>query len=165
MNKPLINIVEVTHADWEHGKKYKAKLGNIGRALGSQHLGYSIIILPPGKAAFPFHNHRVNEEMFFILEGTGQLRLGSATHKIKKGDVIAAPPGNRSTAHQIINTSKKQLKYLAVSTKSSPEIAEYPDSNKIGVLAEFPAGSKKSEWFYIITKNKSAGPSDYWEGE
>ena len=39
-------------------------------------LHYNLTAVPPGKRAFPFHNHRVNEEMFFILEGTGEVRIG-----------------------------------------------------------------------------------------
>jgi uncharacterized cupin superfamily protein len=74
--------------------------------------------------------------MFFVLEGEGELRIGSERHAIKKGDFIACPPGGAETAHQIINTGSAELKYLAVSTKITPEIAEYPDSKKFGVLAE-----------------------------
>jgi len=32
------------------------------------------------------------------------------------------------------------LRYLPISTKLSADIAEYPDSGKFGVLAEFPGG-------------------------
>jgi uncharacterized cupin superfamily protein len=34
-----------------------------------------------------------------------------------------------------INTSEEELRFLAVSTKLSPEIAEYPDTNRFGVHA------------------------------
>jgi uncharacterized cupin superfamily protein len=53
---------------------------------------------------------------------------------IKGGDIIARPAGGKRTAHQIINTSEEELRFLAVSTKLSPEIAEYPDTNRFGVL-------------------------------
>ena len=43
-------------------------------------------------------------------------------------------------AHQLINTSATDvLRVLAVSTRLSPEIGEYPDSGKFGVLAELPS--------------------------
>jgi uncharacterized cupin superfamily protein len=131
-----------------------ATMGFIGTLIGAEKLGYNITIVPPGKRAFPFHNHYANEEMFFILEGEGEIRLGTEQHPIKKGDFIAAPAGSGPEhAHQIINTSEQELKYLAVSTKISPEIAEYPDSGKFGILAEN---------FRFVGK---AGDSlDYWEG-
>ncbi len=115
--------------------KYGAVMGRIGAALGSQKLGYNVTRVPPGKRAFPRHNHRVNEEMFFVLEGAGEVRIGDETFSIRKDDVICCPPGGTELAHQIVNTSDAELVYLAVSTKESPEIAEYPDSGKFGVLS------------------------------
>lgn len=111
-------------------------MGFAGPLIGAQKLGFNVTVVPPGKRAVPFHNHRVNEELFFILEGEGEVRIGAETFKIKQGDLISNPPGGAETAHQIINTSDKELKYLAVSTKLYPEIADYPDSKKFGVLAE-----------------------------
>lgn len=58
------------------------------------------------------------------------------TFAIKEGDVIACPPGGPEIAHQIINDSDYELKYQAVSTTLSPEVAEYPDSEKTGVIME-----------------------------
>jgi len=57
------------------------------------------------------------------------------------------------------------LKYLAVATSESPEIAEYPDPDKIGVFAEFPADGdgKPTVMRYII--RGQAEMADYWEGE
>jgi len=109
-------------------------MGMVGMTLGSQKLGYNVTVVPAGKRAFPLHNHHVNEEMFFILEGSGEVRIGAETFPIKKGDFICCPPGGKELAHQIINTSNAELRYLAVSTKQTPEIAEYPDSGKFGVL-------------------------------
>jgi uncharacterized cupin superfamily protein len=111
-----------------------AQMAWIGPMVGAQKLGYNITKLPPGKRAFPFHVHHVNEEMFFVLEGSGEIRIGEETFAIKKGDCISCPPGGNELAHQIVNTSNAELSYLAVSTKLSPEIAEYPDSNKFGVM-------------------------------
>jgi uncharacterized cupin superfamily protein len=143
MKKQIINISELELKPFpapmpeEVKAKFEgAKLAFVGPLIGAQKLGYNVTVVPPGKRAFPFHNHRVNEELFFILEGEGEVRIGSETFKIKKGDLVAHPPGGAETAHQIINTSREELKYLAVSTKLSPEIADYPDSKKFGILAE-----------------------------
>jgi hypothetical protein len=56
-------------------------------------------------------------------------------------------------------------KYLAVTTSQSPEIAGYPDSGKVGVLAEFSVedGGKPTVMRYII--RDQAGMAEYWEGE
>ena len=136
-------------------EKYEgAILGQVGVEVGAQKLGYNVTKLPPGKRAFPLHNHRINEEMFFVLEGEGEVRIGTETFPIRAGDFIACPPGGTELAHQIVNTSDKELRYLAVSTKQSPEIAEYPDSGKFGVLGE---GVR-----FLGKFDQSLG---YWDGE
>jgi len=44
-------------------------------------------------------------------------------------------------------------------------IAEYPDSDKVGVLAEFPAdGDGKPTAMRFIIRSQ-ADMTDYWEGE
>lgn len=135
--------------------KFGGVMGQVGQKLGSQKLGYNVTVCPPGKAVFPMHSHRVNEEMFFILEGQGELRIGEETHPVKKGDFIACLPGGKEKAHQLRNTGKEDLKYLAVSTKESPEIAEYPDSGKFGVM--------DGQGFRFLGRAKDS--LEYWEGE
>jgi uncharacterized cupin superfamily protein len=136
----------------------------LGPRIGARNLGYNITAVPPGKRAFPFHNHRVNEEMFFVLQGTGEVRIGESVYPIRSGDVIACPPGGKETAHQIINTGTEELRYLAVSTKLSPEIAEYPDSGKFGILADLPAGPDGKPQRFVHVGREGDG-RDYWEGE
>lgn len=140
-----------------------AKLGLLAPTLGAQKLGYNLTVVPPGRRAFPFHSHRLNEEMFFVLEGAGEIRIGQERFPIRRGDVIACPPGGPETAHQIVNTSEAELRYLAVSTKLSPEIAEYPDSNKFGLLAEFSGEGGKREMFRFLGRTDAS--LDYYDGE
>ncbi len=171
MDKPIINISELTYlpfpAPMPENVKAKfegAKLAFVGSRIGARKLGYSVIVVPPGKRAFPFHSHRVNEEMFFILEGEGEVRIGDKTYPIKKGDFIAHPPGGPETAHQIVNTSQSDLTYLGVSTRESPEIAEYPDSKKFGVMHVEGMGSDGApKGIRFLGKlDQSLG---YWDGE
>jgi uncharacterized cupin superfamily protein len=166
MNRPILNIADLEFRPWGHGERFEARLGAIASRLGAQKLGYNLTVLPPGKRAFPFHNHRVNEEMFFVVDGEGELRIGGARHSIRSGDVIACPPGGPETAHQIVNTSQSaDLRYLAVSTRLSPDVAEYPDSGKFGVLAEFPPGADGKPQMLRFIGRTQASAEDYWEGE
>jgi uncharacterized cupin superfamily protein len=140
MTEPIINISEIEFAplpvampESAREKFEGAVFAQVAKKIGAQKLGYNVTVLPPGKRAFPFHSHRVNEEMFFILEGDGEVRVGDRSYPIRQGDFIAHPPGGPETAHQIVNTSGRELRYLAVSTTQLPEIADYPDSKKFGV--------------------------------
>ena len=155
---PIINISDLKYMDFGDGGKFEAKFGRVSPLIGAEKLGYNITIVPPGKRAFPYHLHHTNEEMFFILEGEGTLRYNDEEFPVKKGDFIACPAGP-GTARQIINTSKKGIKYLALSTNTNPEVAEYPDSGKVGVLC----GSFESPDLRLFVKKDSG--VDYFEGE
>ena len=73
--------------------------------------------------------------MFLILEGEGELRFGDKRFPLRKHDVIACPTGGPEVAHQIINTGKVDMRYLALSTLVEIEVCEYPDSQKILLAA------------------------------
>jgi len=172
LKKPIINIKDVElkplpvgfAPSGEAAHRYDTKMGAIAPLLGALKLGYNVTSVPPGKQSFPFHNHQVNEEMFFILNGTGEVRIGGSQYPVKKHDIIACPPGGSDLAHQIINTGESDLVYLAVSTKISPEIAEYPDSDKFGVMAVLPPDKdgKPQRFTYV---GRLSDNHDYWEGE
>ena len=167
---PILNLADVELKErppafaptGEAAERYQAKMGYIGPRVGSRKLGYNITALAPGKAAFPRHSHRVNEEMFLILEGAGEARIGEATYPIRAGDVIACPPGGPETAHQIRNTGDVELRYLAVSTRESPDLVDYPQTGRFGVFAELATETGKRTMMFIGDEKASL---DYWEGQ
>lgn len=172
MTRPIINIDEIElesrpaafAATGDAVDRYDARMGRVGMRIGAKQLGYNVTAVPPGKRAFPVHNHRVNEEMFYVIHGTGEVRIGTNTYPLRPGDIVACPAGGVETAHQIVNTGTEELRFLAVSTKRSPEICEYPDSGKFGVYAEFPsAADGKPKMFRYL--GREAQSIDYWEGE
>ena len=128
----VINLDNLQLEHFAKGDKYESSSVRIAPLLGGKELGYSYDVVPPGKRACPFHSHRAEEEMFFIVRGTGTLRYGSEERKIRAGDVICCPTGGPETAHQIVNDSDAELAYLSVSTMMPAEVCEYPDSRKIG---------------------------------
>jgi len=132
INSNVANIHELSLEHAQKGDKFESKGVRVGHLLGAKDLGYSYDVVPPGKSACPFHNHRAEEEMFFIVKGSGTLRYGTETRKIREGDVICCPTGGPETAHQIINDSDSDLAYLSVSTMMPAEVCEYPDSKKVG---------------------------------
>lgn len=170
--KPLINIDEVEleprpaafAPTGEAAERFDARLGTIGSRIGAQQFGCNITAVPPGKRAFPFHNHHANEELFFILEGDGELRLGDATYPVRKGDVIACPAGDRETAHQLINTGESELRYLAISTMHGTEVCQYPDSDKFAISAVLPGDGKGTRRMFRFV-GRIPDQADYWEGE
>jgi uncharacterized cupin superfamily protein len=164
MTKPVINIAEAPlHANG-NGGQFVAELCRIGPLIGANNLGCQLHVVPAGKKAFPRHAHHVNEEMFFVLSGEGAYRLGEETYPIRAGDVMSAPAGDVSTAHQIVNTGAGELRYLAFSTRLDPEVVEYPDSNKFAVASLAPPdkGLLAAKLLYIGRRETSLG---YFDGE
>jgi uncharacterized cupin superfamily protein len=169
--KPVINLDEVEIGDrpqrfqptGKAAERFGSKMGAIGTRIGARLLGYNITSVEPGKRACPLHNHHANEEMFYILAGSGELRVGAEVWSIRAGDFIANPPGGPASAHQIINTGSEELRYLAVSTMITPETVEYPDSGKIATYSR-QTTADGSQRVVVHIGHASEGV-DYWEGE
>lgn len=172
MHPPILNLdsveleplPEAFAPTGETAGRYQQRLARVGQQLGAQKLGYRLYVLEPGMLGSPFHSHRVNEEMFYVVAGEGQVRLGSERFPIRAGDVIACPPGGPEKAHQIINTSNGELRYLAVSTQQSPEICEYPDSGKYAVMDDFKVDAEGHASGFVAVARQADGV-DYWDGE
>ena len=165
MEKPrIVNLHELTAPqERSHGTKYASRHFAVGVPLGARKLGYHLTEIPPGKIAFPYHFHHANEEMFLVLDGTGEVRTPSGVHPLKPGDLLCCPTG-ADGAHQIRNTGTAPLRYLALSTTEDPEVVEYPDSGKYGASAGRPPGSRPVDAkFHAIAFVKDR--VDYWEGE
>ena len=150
---PVIHVDEIKMHPHLSGDQFGASLGSITKLLGMTKLGCSLVELEPGKRAWPFHLHYGQEEFFVVLQGEGTLRYDDAETSIKTGDLIFAPTGD-GTAHQIINTSDRQLRYLALSSMEDPEICYYPDSDKFG--------SYSGELVFMAGQSSAI---DYWKNE
>lgn len=162
--KPILNLDDVPLREMTHGENFSAQLGRIGPLIGAKQLGCMLHVVPPGKKAFPYHAHHANEELLVILAGQGSYRMGEANYSVRSGDVIAAPAGDGSTAHQLINTGNSELRYLCISTRHDPEVVEYPDSGKFVVASMVPEdkGLIDARIAYVGRVENSL---EYWDGE
>jgi uncharacterized cupin superfamily protein len=172
MLKPIINVADVSldptppkfAPTGPAAERFEAKTGVIGACIGARKLGYNITAVSAGKRAWPFHNHPAKEEMFFVLQGSGEVRIGEERYPIRTGDIIACPAGGSETAHQIINTGTEELRYLAVSTEHSLEMAQYPDSGKFAVKAEFGTALDGTPLRFVFVGRETQSV-EFWDGE
>jgi uncharacterized cupin superfamily protein len=153
--KPIVNLSETPVKTGGNGNAFDFKQCRIGAAIGLKKLGCSLYVVPPGKKAFPYHAHSLMEEMCVILEGSGTLRQDGQEYPIRDGDVIASPVGK---AHQIINTSGNDLRYLVISNNEPAEVVFYPDSDKVGAIS---GAFEKSLWHFT----RRGAATDYYDGE
>jgi uncharacterized cupin superfamily protein len=161
---PVKNLTDVELSDWQHGEKFSARIGSFAKTLGLEKLGCMLTVVPAGRSAFPYHVHHANDEMFLILQGSGEYRFGNKTYPIKAGDVVSAPAGGPEVAHQIINTGSEEMRYLGISTTLWPEAVEYPESNKFAVWSRpHPSGDRAKLGLRFIGRREMS--INYWDGE
>jgi mannose-6-phosphate isomerase-like protein (cupin superfamily) len=55
------------------------------------------------------HYHQKTEEIYYITQGVGRMRIGSEEREIRAGDAVAIPPGSK---HKLWNTGRETLHLL-----------------------------------------------------
>ena len=69
-------------------------------------LGY--VVLEPNGGQVPWHNQD-QEEIYFLLEGTGEMCLGEERQGVTAGQAVYIPPG---VFHQLTNTGDTPMKMM-----------------------------------------------------
>lgn len=65
-------------------------------------------IVAPGEIT-ALHRHHVTEELYHVLDGTGEMHLGEQRFPVGPGATVCIRPG---TAHAIRNTGSTPLRFL-----------------------------------------------------
>ncbi len=65
-------------------------------------------VVAPGKTTL-LHKHHISEEIYYVLAGRGEMRLGDEYHPVTVGDSICILPG---IPHNIKNTGDELLVFL-----------------------------------------------------
>jgi uncharacterized cupin superfamily protein len=131
---------------------YLCRAVRVGKKIGAARLGMSVYELPVGQAICPYHFEWTDEEWLIVLDGTPMLRTPEGERQLARGDVVCFPAGPDG-AH-LVRATDEPARVAILSTKNEFGIAEYPDSDKVGVWA----GDKH----YMLRR---AAHLDYWDGE
>jgi uncharacterized cupin superfamily protein len=137
---------------------FRSRRARVGDQLGTERLGASLWEVPPGEAAYPYHQHFTDEELIVVLSGRPSLRTPNGWRELEEGDVVSFLPV-ASGAHQLANQTTETVRFLSVSTNGSPDIVLYPDSGKVGAFARGPGNTGYGNLF------READAVDYWDGE
>lgn len=157
--KNVVNEADLEWQDTGRGGRTAAKRKRVGVASGLEKLGASIIEVAPGKRAFPRHWHAANEEFLYVISGTGTLKLGKEDAPLRAGDFVALPAGE-GHVHEVSNDGTVPLRYLAASTNLAPDIAHFPDSQKLLALDGVGADGRLR-----VAVFPDSAAVDYWTGE
>jgi uncharacterized cupin superfamily protein len=144
----IVALDEVPAAGYDRGR-VRQEIRPIGRALGAETTGLRHVRIAPGAHGTPHHCHGAEEELFVVLGGAGEVRLGEERFAVRRGSVVARPPGT-GVAHSFI-AGDAGLELLGWGTREPNDIAYYPDSGKVFLCGVGVIGRLE--------------PTDYWDGE
>ncbi|GGZ18716.1 quercetin 2,3-dioxygenase [Streptomyces nitrosporeus] len=96
-------------AVWLNGDVYSVKVGH-RESEGS--LAVLEASVPPGGGP-PLHDHRHEDEAFYLIEGELEIYAGDETYTVRAGDFVFVP---RGTVHGFKNTGLHTAKQLLLFT-------------------------------------------------
>jgi uncharacterized cupin superfamily protein len=137
---------------------FRASRGRVSRQAGARQLGLSLWAVPPGEAAYPYHWHHGQEELLIVLRGRPTLRTPEGTRELDEGEVLVFHTGEQG-AHQLLNGTDQEIRFLAFSHVGAPDVVIYPDSNKLGAFENRPEGGGLRA---LYPRDSDV---DYYEGE
>lgn len=110
--------------DWSGGGGLVKRLVERGPLLGA-----SLYELERGNFMI-YHAHHGSEELLIVLRGSPTLRTPAGERRLEAGEVVHFPTGPEG-AHGLRNDTDEPVRYIVAGIRQSPEIAEYPDLNKV----------------------------------
>src|SRR5262249_8421400 len=95
------NIAEVPWKEFpdHHGGALSKPLVD-AESAGARHLDYRISMYQP-MARVKLHKHKVQEQVYHVLDGEGLMEIGGERCVVRRHDVIYLPPG---VEHSIENS-------------------------------------------------------------
>ncbi len=95
------------------GRRYPARRRTqnlVGGAspVHANNFAMGFVTLEPNGGQVPWHNQE-QEEVYFILEGTGEMCLGDEVQEMTAGQIVQIPPG---VFHQLSNKGDIPLKMI-----------------------------------------------------
>ena len=118
------HLIKPEDLHWRPSNLMKIPNADYLERTGSENLGARLWRLP-AKSANTLHKHIRSEEFYFVLEGTGRMRVGDATLTVPKyGGVLVGPEQLR----QVFNDTDIEVLWLIV---GAPEELEFLPGAKI----------------------------------
>src|SRR3954469_13881876 len=118
----------------------RATFRALGRAAGASAVGVSRIDVEPGCRPGPVHQHASEEEIFFVLEGSGLAWIDGAVHEIGAGDTIVYLAGG--PVHTGV-AGDDGLSVLAYGENHAPPLVRLPRAGMVrrgGIWLQAPPG-------------------------
>jgi len=103
-------LIKPEELPWKTAKPMKIPFADLLEHTKSEILGARLWRFPP-KSANTLHKHVKAEEFYFVLEGTGRIRVGEETLTVPKhGGVLVGPESMR----QVFNDTDAEVLWLMI---------------------------------------------------
>jgi uncharacterized cupin superfamily protein len=150
-----ISCDDVPWTEWSEVPRFGLRYRHLSLAAMGEHyrVGVAIEELDPGKQTAPAHYHIFEEEHVFVLDGALTVRLGAESYRMRTGEYVCFPAGQRA-GHCLINNTAETCRYVIVGERNPNEVVIYTDSNKVLVRA-----LGRRALFDLAARRR------YWDGE
>jgi uncharacterized cupin superfamily protein len=117
-------------AHWDDVESGRAELGHLagtwrdlGSAAGSVGVGVQRIEVDPGKWSTPLHRQTAEEEIFYVLAGSGISLQDDNAYEVRAGDCLVHLAGGKT---HTLRAGDEGLDVLAFGTRNRTEIGHLP---------------------------------------
>jgi uncharacterized cupin superfamily protein len=129
---------------------------DLGTAAGSRAVGLARIRIEPGQQPTPPHRHAAEEEIFFVLRGSGLAWLDGRSFAIGEGDCLVFVAGG--PAHTL-RAGPEGLDVLAFGERRAAELCLLPRADAGFLGDRWVAAGGEHPWW----RDHAAGPLDFGE--
>ncbi|HLR26286.1 MAG TPA: dimethylsulfonioproprionate lyase family protein [Fodinibius sp.] len=103
----------ISDLDKTEGRRFPARrltknIAGGASSIQAENFSLGMVSLDPEGGQVPWHNHP-QEEVYLILEGTGEICVGEERQKITAGQTVYIPSNE---FHQLTNIGKAPLKFI-----------------------------------------------------
>ena len=120
---PGFHLITPDELAWRPSNLMKIPNADYLERTGSEHLGARLWRLPP-MSANTLHRHLRAEEFYFVLEGTGRMRVGETTLTVPRYGAVHVRPAE---LRQVFNDTNEEVLWLII---GGPEELEFLQGSK-----------------------------------
>jgi mannose-6-phosphate isomerase-like protein (cupin superfamily) len=91
----MVTITSIARAPRKPMGDRGDQIALVSETMGARHVDVHINVLRPAGPGGKYHYHPDSENVYIVLEGTGQLVAEGREYTLAKDDVVFIPPGAR----------------------------------------------------------------------
>ena len=119
---------KIVHPDGAPHKELRYGRGSVVRLvdaeIGARQVDLHLNTITAGSAPGPYHLHKQVENVYYVLSGTGVIRIDGTEYRVAPGDAVFIPPG---VPHSASNVGESELRLLEIYAPVDVDFVEVND--------------------------------------